>query len=139
MLEVHRGDPHEEFLALQMRKPCRLQPRFERLTIDLLFQCGEDTDPVIQYGSCRRNECHFYLSLLVSCLFQPVAVHTFRILVTKKSKRQKQKSLPPKQARRDGLCVPEFSPVNTRCKQVTGRGTVQCMAECGTAGSRENS
>jgi hypothetical protein len=56
VLEVVRGDSDKQLLSFDVGEPRWLQPRLVRLTIDLLLESREDTDPVIQDGSSRRNE-----------------------------------------------------------------------------------
>src|SRR6185312_1439187 len=56
ILELRRGNAHKERLALHVREARRLQPRLERMAIDLLLERTENADPLIQNGGGRRNE-----------------------------------------------------------------------------------
>jgi len=56
VLEVVRGDSDKKLLSFDVGKARWLQPRLVRLTIDLLLESREDANPIIQYGSSRRNE-----------------------------------------------------------------------------------
>src|ERR1700740_542907 len=58
MLELRRGNAHEEHALLDVAEAGGLEPGVERLTIDFLFQCAEDAHPRVEHSSGGCDKRH---------------------------------------------------------------------------------
>ena len=56
VLELRRGDAHEEVFASDVGEARGFEPGLERLPVDLFFERAEDAYPVIQHGGRCRNK-----------------------------------------------------------------------------------